>query len=164
MRIHEERMRLEMQHKKKHSPVKAVVTVTVILVAIGGGIAWKITQDHEKAQASLRAEKDRVEADARKARAELEKALASLKKEMDARLALAGEKEKAAIRAEYEAKRAALEGHPKPHVAPKAVEDKPVIPTAPKEKRVISDNPLDGLDLDEKPAASSSSSSKKKKH
>jgi colicin import membrane protein len=163
MRIHEERMRLEMQHKKKHSPVKAVVTVTVILVAIGGGIAWKITQDHEKAQAALRAEKERVEADARKAKAELEKALASLKKEMDDRLALAGEKEKATIRAEYEAKRAALEGR-KVHVAPKPVEEKPAIPTAPKEKRVISDNPLDGLELDEKPSSSPSSSSKKKKH
>ena len=27
MRIHEERMRLEIQHKAKHSPVKAVVSV-----------------------------------------------------------------------------------------------------------------------------------------
>ena len=33
MRINEERMRLEMQHKKKHSPVKAVVSVAGILVA-----------------------------------------------------------------------------------------------------------------------------------
>ena len=33
MRINEERMRLEMQHKKKHSPVKAVVSVAGVLVA-----------------------------------------------------------------------------------------------------------------------------------
>ena len=71
-----------------------------------------------------------------------------------------GEKQKAIVRAEYEARRAALEGKPVRHEKPKAqpAEDKPQI-KLPGGKKTISDNPLDGLDLDE---PSSSSKGKKK--
>jgi len=154
-----ERMRLEIQHRKKHSPVKAVAGVTAVLVLIGGGVGYKMYSDHQHEMAVARAEKERVEAEARKAKAELEAALANLKKETDSRLALADEKQKAAIRAEYEARKAALEGRSAPKVHKAAVVEEPKAVTVPTmQKRKISDNPLDGLDLDEAP-----SSSKKKK-
>ena len=58
MRINEERMRLEMQHKKKHSPVKAVLTVAGILVVIGGGIGYKMYSQHQTELAVARAERE----------------------------------------------------------------------------------------------------------
>jgi colicin import membrane protein len=164
MRINEERMRLEMHHKKKHSPVKAVVTVTVVLLAIGGGVGYKMYNDHQKELAAARLEKERVEAEAKKARAELEARLVGMEKDFADKLknAKSAEEierlkaERAQARLDIQAGRA-VKAHPK--AAP--VEEKPILPVK-TEKRKISDNPLDGLDLDE-PSSSSSSSKKKKR-
>src|SRR6185369_15026438 len=78
MRINEERMRLEIQHRKKHSPVKAVLGVAGVLILIGGGVWYKMHSDHQAELAVERAEKARVEAEGRKARAELEARLTNM--------------------------------------------------------------------------------------
>jgi seryl-tRNA synthetase len=148
MRINEERMRLEIQHRKKHSPVKAVLGVAGVLVLIGGGIGYKMYSDHQAEKAALRAENERIEAAAKKAKLELEAALASLKKETESRLKdIKDENQRAIVRAEYEAKKAALEGRPAPRHTTTTTKTEPDKPTLKKPggKRDISDNPLDGL-------------------
>ena len=65
MRIHEERMRLEVHAKARSSPVKAVVTVAVILIAVGGGLGYKMYTQHQAEQAVAQAQ---IDAGARRAR------------------------------------------------------------------------------------------------
>jgi multidrug efflux pump subunit AcrA (membrane-fusion protein) len=147
MRINEERMRLEIQHRKKHSPVKAVLGVTGVVVLIAGGVGFKMYSDHQKELAIAREEKARVEIEAKKKQAELEARYASIEKDFAERL------KKAKSQAEIEAlqkerlqqRLEAQSGRPsRPHAAPKTEPDKPVL-NKPKGKRDISDNPLDGL-------------------
>jgi colicin import membrane protein len=148
MRINEERMRLEMQHKKKHSPVKAVLTVTGILVVIGGGIGYKMYSQHQTELAAERAERERISAQARKDRAELEAKLVGIEKNMNDQLARAKtEEERQRIRIAAAEAKAVAQGKQQAsrHTsASKAQPDKPVLPTI-KGKREISDNPLDGF-------------------
>jgi colicin import membrane protein len=147
MRINEERMRLEMQHKKKHSPVKAVVTVAAVLVLIGGGIGYKMYSDHQKELATERAEKERIAAQARKERAELEAKLVGIEKNMNDQLARAKtEEERQRIRiAAAEAKAAAQGSRPtRTHGSAKTEpEKKTVVPNF--KKRDIPDDPTLGL-------------------
>jgi len=146
MRINEERMRLEMQHKKKHSPVKAVVGVAVVLVALGGGIGWRMYQQHQSELATERAERARIEAQARKERAELEAKLVGIEKNMNDQLARAKtEEDRQKIRAAAAEAKAAAQGRTVRHAAPAKTEDKPTTLPKVKGKRDISDNPLDGF-------------------
>ena len=147
MRINEERMRLEMQHKKKHSPVKAVLTVAGILVVIGGGVGYKMYSQHQAELATERAERARIEAQARKERAELEAKLVGIEKNMNDQLAKAKtEEDRQKIRiAAAEAKAAAQGRQPARHVTPVKADDKPTTLPKVKGKREISDNPLDGF-------------------
>jgi colicin import membrane protein len=147
MRINEERMRLEMQHKKKHSPVKAVLTVAGILIVIGGGVGYKMYSQHQAELATERAERDRIEREAKKARAELEARLTNMEKDFADKLKNAKsaedveriKAERAQARLDIQAGRPA---HPRPT---QAKPDQPTGPKPPKGKREISDNPLDGL-------------------
>ena len=146
MRINEERMRLEMQHKKKHSPVKAVLTVTGILVVIGGGVGYKMYSQHQTELAAERAERERISAQARKERAELEAKLVGIEKNMNDQLARAKtEEERQRIRIAAAEAKAAAQGKQAPrHSTTKPQPEKSVLPTI-KGKREISDNPLDGF-------------------
>jgi hypothetical protein len=148
MRINEERMRLEMQHKKKHSPVKAVLVVTGVLVLIGGGIGYKMYSQHQAELAAERAERERIAAQARKDRAELEAKLVGIEKNMNDQLAKAKtEEDRQRIRAAAAEAKAAVQGKSAPRHAGAAKADtdakKPVVPNF--KKREISDNPLDGF-------------------
>jgi len=147
MRINEERMRLEIQHRKKHSPVKAVLSVAGILVVIGGGIGYKMYSDHEKALAAVREEKARGELEAKKRQAAIEARYAAIEKDFADRL------KKATSQAEIEQLQKerlqqrldAQKGGPvRPHPAAKAEEPKKtVVPTF--KKRDIPDDPTLGL-------------------
>jgi hypothetical protein len=146
MRINEERMRLEMQHKKKHSPIKAMLTVAGILVVIGGGIGYKMYSQHQAELATERAERARIEAQARKERAELEAKLVGIEKNMNDQLAKAKtEEDRQKIRVAAAEAKAAAQGRPVRHAAPAKAEDKTTTLPKVKGKREISDNPLDGF-------------------
>jgi colicin import membrane protein len=149
MRINEERMRLEMQHKKKHSPVKAVLTVGGLIVLVAAGVGYKMYSQHQAELASERAERARVEAQARKDRAALEAKLVGIERNMNDQLAKAKtEEERQRIRiAAAEAKAAAQGSRQSPRHSTTKTEDKPVQLPKSKGKREISDNPLEGLDL-----------------
>jgi len=148
MRINEERMRLEMQHKKKHSPVKAVLTVAGILVLIGGGIGYKMYSQHQTELAAERAERERMAAQARKERAELEAKLVGIEKNMNDQLARAKtEEDRQKIRAAAAEAKAAAQGKqasPR-HTGTAKSDEKPTTLPKIKGKREISDNPLDGF-------------------
>jgi len=147
MRINEERMRLEMQHKKKHSPVKAMVSVAGVLVLIGAGIGYKMYSDHQKDLAVAREEKARVEMEAKKARLELEARLTNMEKDFSEKLKNAKSQEDIErIKAERAQARLDIQaGRPsRPHQAAKAEPEKPIIPKK-TVKRDISDDPLEGL-------------------
>src|SRR4051812_37497612 len=45
MRLQEERMRLELQHKKARSPLPAVIGVGAVVVALAGGVIFKLRAD-----------------------------------------------------------------------------------------------------------------------
>ena len=148
MRINEERMRLEIQHRKKHSPVKAIVSVTAVLVLIGGGVWYKMHSDHQAELAAERAEKERIATEARKKEAELEAKLQGIEKNMQRALADAKtEEDRQKIRAAAAEAKAAAMGKPaapRHATTTKTDADKPTI-KKPSGKREISDNPLDGL-------------------
>jgi hypothetical protein len=148
MRINEERMRLEMQHKKKHSPVKAVLTVAGVILLAAGGVGYKMYSQHQAELASERAERARVEAQARKDRAELEAKLVGIERNMNDQLAKAKtEEDRQRIRAAAAEAKAAVQGKSAPRHTTTKTEEKPAQLPKSKGKREISDNPLEGLDL-----------------
>jgi predicted negative regulator of RcsB-dependent stress response len=149
MRINEERMRLEIQHKKRNSPVKAVISVAVDLIAVAGGLGYKMWSQNQLEQARAQAELESARAEAKRTQAELESKLAGIQKDMNDRLASAkSEEERAKIRADAALARAqaqAAQAHAKPsHAASKSDTDRPTrIKNV--QKHEISDNPLEGL-------------------
>ena len=146
MRINEERMRLEMQHKKKHSPVKAMVSVAAVLLLIGGGVWYKMHSDHQAELAAERAEKNRIEMEAKKAQAMLEAKLVGIEKNMNDQLAKAKtEEDRQKIRAAAAEAKAAAQGKQQAprHTTTTKTDEKPTTLPKIKGKREISDNPLD---------------------
>jgi hypothetical protein len=148
MRINEERMRLEMQHKKKHSPIKAVVSVAGVIVLIAGGVGYKMYSEHQKELAIAREEKARVEMDAKKKQAELESRYAMIEKEFADKLKKAKsqadidqlQKERMQLRLDAQAGRTTA----RQHAAAKTEETKKtVVPNF--KKRDIPDDPTLGL-------------------
>ena len=104
---------------------------------------------HQAELASERAERARVEAQARKDRAELEAKLVGIERNMNDQLAKAKtEEERQRIRiAAAEAKAMAQGNRQATRHSTTKTEDKPVQLPKSKGKREISDNPLEGLDL-----------------
>jgi hypothetical protein len=149
MRIQEERMRLEANAKVVHkSPIKAIVSITAVLVVVAGGLGYKMYGDHQAEMAVARANAARLAEEAKAAQAEFERRLAAITSDMNAKLAKAQtEEEKAKIRAEAAAERAraASASRSSRHTGPKT-EEKPLgRPNANVKKREITDNPLDGF-------------------
>ncbi len=143
-------MRLEVHAKARSSPVKAVVTVAVILIAVGGGLGYKMYTQHQTELAAQQAALDAARADAKKAQAEFESKMAGIQKEMNEKLANAkddGERER--IRAEAAQARsqaAAVVRRKTSHAASHG--DKEATPASKIKapgKHDISDNPLEGL-------------------
>ena len=147
MRLHEEKMRLDAQHRAKSSPVKAIVIVASVLVLIGGGLGYRMFSQHQEELAKVQAEKDRIAREAAKAKAELEARLAGLEKDMNDKLKEAKtEADKERIRAEYAQRKAEAQNKPsKSHsTTAKQEPEKPKMPVK-TGKREISDDPLEGL-------------------
>ncbi len=149
MRINEERMRLEIQHKKHNSPVKAVVTVAVILIAAAGGLGYKMYTQNQADQAAAQAQLEAARAEAKRTQAELEGRLAGIQKDMNDKLASAkSEEERSRIRADAALARAQAQAQ-QSHAKPSHATSKSDTPTPTKIKNVqkheISDNPLEGL-------------------
>jgi colicin import membrane protein len=153
MRIHQERMRLEVQAKARSSPVKAVVTAVVVLLAVGAGLGYKFYTQHQAELAAQQAALDAARADAKKAQAEYEGKMVAIQKEMNDKLANAkdeGERER--IRAEAAQARsqaqAAAAVHSRASHASSNRGDKEGTPASKIKapgKHEISDNPLEGL-------------------
>ena len=150
VRLHEERMRLEVQAKhQQKSPLKAILGVAGVLVIIGGGLGYKMYSDHQTELAAARAENDRIAAEGKAKQVELEAKFNALQKETDDKLAKANtDAEKAQIRAEAAQRRAELQAGKTTHAksAAKADEKPPTAKDIRKiGKRDITNNPLDGL-------------------
>jgi hypothetical protein len=155
MQLQQERMRLEVQHRAKNSPVKAVVGASLVIIAIAGGLTYKLYSQHQAEMAAQRAALDLAErqkaqlaAQAAKAEAEYRGQIASIKKEMDEKLAHAtNDAERARIR--EEATRQAMVAKSKHGSSSGSKGSESSSPTPNKikapGKHEISDNPLEGL-------------------
>ncbi|HEX3903635.1 MAG TPA: hypothetical protein VH853_12350 [Polyangia bacterium] len=150
MRIHEERMRLEVQAKARNSPVKAVVTVALVIIAVAGGVTYRMYTQHQTELAAQQAALEAERVEAKKREAELESRLAGIQKDMNDKLANAkSEEERSRIRADAAQARAVAQSqqaHAKPtHGGSRS---DPATPTKIKPnttKRDISNDPLEGL-------------------
>jgi predicted negative regulator of RcsB-dependent stress response len=144
-------MRLEVQHKARNSPVKAVLIVTAVLVLIGGGVGYRMYSQHESELATQRALLARLEAEKAKAEAEYKSQMLAIQKEMTSKLSAAkSEEERARIRTEAaQASAAAAQRRQRRVATPTKGEKDPT--AAPHHgitrpgKREISDSPLEGL-------------------
>jgi hypothetical protein len=153
MRIQQERMRLEVQARAKHSPVKAVLSVALVLVLLGGGLTWKMYTQHQRELAAQQMVIEAARADAKKAQAEFEARMAAIQKEMNDKLANArSEEERERIRSEAAQAKAqvqAARSNRVSHASSAAKADKDAAGTSPKwrnpGKHEISDNPIEGL-------------------
>jgi peptidoglycan hydrolase CwlO-like protein len=136
--------------KARSSPVKAVVTVAVILIAVGGGLGYKMYTQHQAELAAEQAALDAARADAKRAQAEFESRMAAIQKEMNDKLANAkSEEERAKIRADAANARAQAQSQTQSRSrasrggskadATATVKPKNVI------KREVSNDPLEGL-------------------
>ncbi len=154
MQLQQERMRLEVQHRAKNSPVKAVVGVSLVIIAIAGGLGYKMYTQHQNELAANKAalelaerQKAQLAMAAAKAEAEYRAQISTIKKEMDDKLAHAtNDAERARIR--EEATRQAMAAKSK-HGSSGAKSSDSGSSSANKiknpGKHEISDNPLDGL-------------------
>ncbi|MFL5303819.1 MAG: hypothetical protein ACJ8F1_01345 [Polyangia bacterium] len=108
MQLQQERMRLEVQARAKNSPVKAVIGASLVIIAVAGGLGYKMYQQHQTEMAAQRAQmalieqqKARIEAEKAKAEAEYKTQLAAIQKEADEKMAHAtSDIERARIRDE----------------------------------------------------------------
>jgi len=150
LRLQEERMRLEMQSRKTNSPIKAVVSVTAVLVLIAGGLGYRMYSQHQSEVAALNAAKARAEAENKALLLESELKLAAIQKDMERKLAAEkDEGQRARIRAEAE--RAKLEASQevakRTHKVASASDSSTPKPTTYKkvEKKAVVDDPLAGI-------------------
>lgn len=153
MQLQQERMRLEVQHRAKNSPVKAVVGVSLVIIAIAGGLGYKMYQQHQTELAAQKAALDLAERQkaqlaeqAARAEAEYRGQIASIKKEMDDKLAHAtNDLERQRIR--EEATRQAMVAKSKHSSSSGKSSESTPAPNKIRNpgKHEISDNPLEGL-------------------
>jgi hypothetical protein len=149
VRLQEERLRLDAQAKQQSkSPVKAIISVTAILVVVAGGLGYKMYSDHQAELAVERAERARIAEEAKNAQVEFDRKLSAIQKDMNDKLAKAQtEEERAKIRAEAAQQRAvAASSRSSSHHGSKSDSS----PSAPQprtvvKKKEVSDNPLEGL-------------------
>jgi len=150
-RLQEERMRLEIQHKKHKSPMPIVLAVAGVMVLVGGIIIYKVNAAAEERRvAELRQKEEQAAADAAKIKREADERLRQLEKviaEKEKALATAKtDEERAQIRKDIERAR---EGRRGPSAKRPPSEAPPPPPPRPaiRDKKKISDDPLEGLKL-----------------
>jgi trichohyalin len=148
MRLQEERMRLEIQHHKGKSPLPAIIAVAAVVVALAGGVIYKLRADAQTEKIALQRraaeDQDRIRRDADERARRLEARIAQ--KEQDLRTAKT-EEERTHLRNEIaQERRRAAPARPR---EPARTQDTPTPAAKPgvRPKREISDNPLEGLKL-----------------
>jgi hypothetical protein len=150
-RLQEERMRLEIQHKKGKSPMPIVLGVVGVMLLVGGIVIYKVNAaaEEKRVAAEIKASHEREEAarirhDADEKLRRLEQLIAEKEKAL---AAAKTDEERAQIRRDIERAR---EGRRAPSARPRErTEAAPPPPPRPgiREKRKISDDPLEGLKL-----------------
>jgi hypothetical protein len=160
--LQQERMRLDAQVKSaakgKGAPMGVIVGIVVAVLAIAGGVIFKIKADHQKqlraAQAAEEARGREVEA-AKLQLAEEQHRFEQLEAKFKRQLAEAkSDAERAAIQKQLDEARATRAAHAsssRSSASREKAEKKEAAPSAPqqliKSKKSISDDPLDGLKL-----------------
>jgi hypothetical protein len=150
-RLQEERMRLEIQHKKHKSPMPIVLTVAGVMVLVGGIIVYKVNAAAEERRvAELRAKEESAAAESARIRREADEKLRQLEKmiaEKEKALATAKtDEERAQIRRDIERAREGRRGSTGRRQPAEAAPPPPPKPGI-REKKKISDDPLEGLKL-----------------
>lgn len=149
MRLQEQRMRLELAAKKdQKSALGPVIGVAVVLVAIGGGIVYKLYQDSQ-------AEKAALQAKAEEDRQRIERQMQEEQKKFQARMAALQENltkatsdaEKERIRAQmvHEQQRARTTRAAAPRDTGDKKPSTPAVPKLREKNTTIDDDPLGGL-------------------
>ncbi len=143
--LQQERMRLEISHRKAKSPMPAIAGVAAVVVLIAGGVVFKLYSDHKQELQAAEQETIRIKQEGdRKAEAErrlFETRMAQLEKQL---ATSTDEAQKAQLRVEMEKERARRAPTPtrrEPAATPSA--PKPSL----KSKRPIDDDPLGGIKL-----------------
>lgn len=151
LRLQEERMRLEVQARSGKSPIKAIATVTVVLVAIAGALGYKMYSNHQAEIQVIQQRNDELERQSKLAQAEYERKMSAIQKEMEQKLAAAkNEDERSRIRAEAAQAERVAEAVKRHHATgrPGAApgQESPAAPVRARiGKKEVSDNPLEGL-------------------
>jgi hypothetical protein len=151
LRIQEERMRLEANARVVHkSPVKAIASITAVLIVIAGGLGYKMYGDHQAELAVERANAQRIADEAKAAQLEFERRLAAVTSDMNVKLAKAQtEEERAKIREQAAKERAALaqaaNSGSRRHSSSKSDSPSLGAPRPNVKKHEVSDDPLEGI-------------------
>jgi len=147
MRLQEERMRLELQPKKARSPMPAILGVGAVVVALAGGVIFKLRYDAQTdiAEARKSAEElERIKRESDEKARRLEALIAQKEKEFRAAHT---EEERARLRNELERAQERRRAVPARREAKAPVEAPVQMGPVIRPKRAVSDNPLDGLKL-----------------
>jgi flagellar basal body-associated protein FliL len=160
--LQQERMRLDAQvksaNKGKGAPMGLIVGIVVAVLAVAGGVIFKIKSDHQKQMRAAQAAEEAKSREAETAKLRLAEELhrfEQLEAKFKQQLAAAkNDAERAAIQKQLDDARATRAAHSSSSsrsTATKEKADKKEAPaTAPvliKSKKSISDDPLDGLKL-----------------
>lgn len=145
--LQQERMRLEISHRKAKSPMPAIAGVAAVVVLIAGGVVYKLYSDHKQELLAAEQETIRIKQDAdRKAETDrrlFEARMKQLEKQLETST---DEAQKAQLRMEMERARAQRAAP-----APRREAAKDSTPAQPKpglkNKKAIDDDPLGGIKL-----------------
>jgi hypothetical protein len=149
MRLQHERMRLEVQHRKVSSPLKAILIAVSVVVVIAGGLVYKLWSDHRTELATQRAESIRLAQESAKRESEYQKRYEAMVAQKERAMATAkSEEERNRIRVEMEQERE--KERARRARAPRQVQPavpKPSAPPTMRRPRDVPDDPLGGLKL-----------------
>jgi hypothetical protein len=149
MRLQEERIRLEVQHRKRTSPLKAILGVSVVLVLVGGGAIYKLDMDNQAKLQAQRADQLRLQQEEQRRAEEEKRKLETRLADLEQKLTIAKtEEERQRLKAEI-ARATIRQGMPSRPMRDGRPEVTPIQPKAPtiKDRKKVSDDPLDGLKL-----------------
>jgi uncharacterized protein HemX len=143
-------MRLEIQHRKATSPLKAIVAAVGVVVVLAGAVVFKLRSDQQAEREANAARLVQMEQEAARKEAENQRRFQALLDQKSRELAAAkSDDERARIRQEMdqerEKERARRARTPRPVASPPA--SRPSSPPSINKKRDITDDPLQGLEI-----------------
>ena len=150
MQLQHERMRLELQHRKISSPLKAILISVGVVTLIAGGVVWKLWSDQQAELATQRAERIRIEQESARREADFQKRYQAIVAQKEKEMATAkSEEERTRIREEMEAEREKerVRRARAPRTTSPAGPTRPAAAPTIRKPREINDDPLDGLKL-----------------